>query len=458
MSFGAEDPGSMVPSAVDRGSFPLAYSQLAHWRAYRLHERPAIRQIASAIRIHGSLDSTLLLDCVAHLIARHDALRTRITIADGVPVQVLSAVSCPIAMRDLTGLSQAVRRSEIERLIGKAMMEPLDPTVGPLSVVNLLKTGEDEHALIWAMEHMISDASSMSLLLTELLTAYSNRLAGRGTGLAEVRCQFPAYAKRQRQTEPHLIARRIQYWDELRSTPYSRFAGHKSLPSASARGWGRAPFRMDEELKAALVEWCRVRRTTAVMGMLTAFTAAVLRWCKTKATVVQSMIDGRDIPEVENTVGYFACPLFIPVSLSGTDTLVDLLEAVKQSYCRAYHNLDYWYLHALPDPPPFTRSPAFNWVPYGPGFVRLASRKQTDAVSVSPIEFAHPMLTTMDRDCDPCVLLYEGDREILGEVLFPTGRFAAEEMAQFAAALRSAASTLVREGSTAVAALRIPGS
>lgn len=441
-------------SAAEGGTFPLAYSQLAHWRAYRLHERPAIRQIASAIRIRGPLDPALLLDCVAHLIERHDALRTRIAIAGEMKMQVLSAVKCPLAMEDLTGSSQSVRRSDIERLIGKAIMEPLDPTEGPLFSIGLLKTGEDEHALIWAMEHMISDASSMSLLLRELLSLYSSRLTGQGAGLDGVRCQFPAYAYRQRQAEPRLIARRTHYWDALRRTPYSRFAGHNSLPSASARGWGTAPFRIDAVLKAALVEWCRVRKTTAVMGMLTAFAAAVLRWCETRATIVQCMIDGRDIPELQNTVGYFACPLFIPICMSGTSTLVDLLEAIKQSYCTAYRNLDYWYLHALPDPPSFTRSPAFNWVPYGQSFARLASREQTEAVSISPIEFAHPMLTIMDRDCDPCVLLYEGDREILGEVLYPVSTFAAKEMREFTATLLSFAGTLVRDESIAVAAMR----
>ena len=68
---------------------PLAFSQLAHWHLYRLAERPAIRQIASATRLRGRLDLEALQESIRVIVRRHDALRMRVVDLEGAPIQEL---------------------------------------------------------------------------------------------------------------------------------------------------------------------------------------------------------------------------------------------------------------------------------------------------------------------------------------------------------------------------------
>jgi hypothetical protein len=59
----------------------LAFSQLARWNLHQLSQRRTIRQIASAVRLHGKINFNALTASIAEIVRRHDALRTRIVYA-----------------------------------------------------------------------------------------------------------------------------------------------------------------------------------------------------------------------------------------------------------------------------------------------------------------------------------------------------------------------------------------
>ena len=83
----AEAVGATLEPRRRSECVPLAFSQLAHWHLLNLGERPSLRQIASATHIRGDLDADSLRASIASIIDRHEALRTRVVVVDGIPLQ-----------------------------------------------------------------------------------------------------------------------------------------------------------------------------------------------------------------------------------------------------------------------------------------------------------------------------------------------------------------------------------
>jgi len=411
---------------------PLTFSQLAHWQTHRLGERPGIRQIASATRLRGRLNVDALQESLATVVRRHEALRTRIVPLDGDPMQEVTEGShTEIEIIDLSEVPQRYHEPEVATRIEQAILEPVDPCSDPLMTARLLKLGPQEHVLIVALEHIISDAFSMSILLRELFSAYVARLTKRALDLPNVPIQLADYAVWQRRTHSAFLDKHTPYWKRCLDTPRLRFPASKYLPHSTRVGWGSTAVHLDERLRSELRDWCKRRQTTLAMSVFAAYSALVLRWCDVSEGIFDFQSDGRVGRNTPNVIGYFATPLYVRAQLHPRDTLPELLARLPEEYCSAYEHADFSYLASRTPRPELTRNPGFNWVPSGPGLDLSALAGTDHELECSPVAFDHPMLKTLVSDDEPALLLYDDDREARGTINFPLDRLAAADMDRF---------------------------
>lgn len=412
---------------------PLAYSQLAHWNLYGLAQRPAIRQIAAALRMHGQLDLRALRLSIAAIVRQHDALRTRIVLIDEMPVQQIAGKGkFELSLDDLSQLPSAQQAAQVASSIEQQILQPVDVARDPLFTARLIQVGGDEHVLILAMEHMISDLYSLKLLIRDLRAAYSQASSSQPIVLPPIGLQFSEYASRQRAGHDSWIAQHGAYWGErLASWRRLRFPADAVAGSTAGEGRCHVPVRIDRRTKERLLELAQRQRTTLVMTVLTAYAALVLRWCDVREGVVQCQSDGRMDPSVENTIGYFAAALYLHVGLSPHDTWIDLLERVRQEYCEAYQHADFSYFAAQTPRHDFTLSTQFNWVPQGADFSAAPSAAPRPKIEWSPMPFVHPLLKRVELDIEPSILLFDSDDGIVGDLYFPPHRHSEPMMRRF---------------------------
>lgn len=432
---GAEPVESRLEPRRTHDRVPLAFSQLAHWYVYRLSERLAIRQVASATRLRGRLNIDALRHSAAEIVRRHDALRTRIVVCDGTPMQEIDeSGGCELEVDDLTNVSKRYHEVEVKRLIEQLILEPIDVAVGPLFGARVLKLCDDEHVLILAMEHMISDGFSLNVLARDLLTAYTQAVRGRACSLPPIPMQFADYAARQRSAQNKWIKKHGAYWTErLAGCQRLKFPEDRRSSTDVHVGWGTVPVQISRELKAELRQWCRLRQTTVVMSVFAAYVGLVLRWCDVPEAVFKYQSDGRSSSKVENAIGYFATLLYLRIQLREDDSFVDLIKQTTEEYCNAYEHADYFYMMAQVPRPEFTRNTVFNWLPRGsikPDLSYLDGSE--DAIACFPVRFEHPMVRNLELEDEPFVLLCDGDDEINGDVYFPLNRFSMGTMNRFA--------------------------
>jgi hypothetical protein len=413
-------------------SAPLAFSQLAYWNVYQLKEQRSQWFPASATRLRGPLNVQALEMSFAETIRLHDALRTRLVISEGIlQQQIVFPGDCAIQVDDLTHLPESLRETEMYRLTKEIVSEPTDVLSGPLIRVRLIRLTEDDHVLVLALEHMVSDGASMNILLQDLFLAYEQAEQDRAVALAEVPIQFADYAFRQQTTLNSWIKKHGAYWDKrLAGCQRLRFPEDKKLPASTCSGMGEVRVTIDGKLKAELREWSRQRRTTIVMSIFTAYVGLVLRWCDVSEAVVLYQIDGRIAPELERTIGFLASVLYLRVGFSQNDSFIMLLDRVIEEYCNAYEHADFSYIAAQVPTPAFVRNSCFNWRPKisSPGQLNLDGSQEVITRSQMVID---RQIDCSDVDIDPMIALVDAEEGIDVAVEFPRKRFSNETMERF---------------------------
>jgi hypothetical protein len=137
--------------------------------------------IPHALALSGRLDAGALGRAVDALVARHEALRTRLVAgADGCPVQVVDLPGpVPLGVADLSGLEPADRVAALRELIDAEAVRPFVLAAGPLLRVRLVRLAEGEHVLVVVVHHAVFDGWSAGVLVRELAALYGQEAGCR---------------------------------------------------------------------------------------------------------------------------------------------------------------------------------------------------------------------------------------------------------------------------------------
>src|SRR5262249_5968223 len=150
------------------GSVPISAAQQRLWFFDRMQPGTSHYNIALALHVRGALDERALAAAMDGVVRRHDALRTCIRDDHGLPrAEVRSFSGTAVRRVDLTGLPQAEREREADRLCAEAALTPFDLARGPMAAFLLVRLGADEHRLLFCMHHIASDGWSLGVAARE---------------------------------------------------------------------------------------------------------------------------------------------------------------------------------------------------------------------------------------------------------------------------------------------------
>src|SRR5262249_42906233 len=171
--------GRGVRAGEGGGGAPLSFAQERLWFLDQLAPGSAAYNMPVAERLSGPLRPDVLGRCLAEIERRHEVLRTRFAVRQGVPGQVVAPPrqrAGPLV--DLAGLPAAARESEAMRLAAAEARRPFDLAAGPLLRAAVLRLAGEEHVLAATMHHIASDGWSLRLLVGELAALYQAFAAG----------------------------------------------------------------------------------------------------------------------------------------------------------------------------------------------------------------------------------------------------------------------------------------
>ena len=416
-----------------RDRAPLTFSQVAYWNEQHLHERHVRREVASSTRLQGPLNVDVLRRCIAEMVQRHEALRSRIVHQDGILVQEIDEIgNSELVIIDLTHLQQSEQQFEVPRLISEHIEEKINVGTDPAFASSLLRLSQHEHVLTVSTVHTVADAVSRNILIRDIFSAYQQMLQDNTIALPLIPMQFADFAFWQQKMGERL-AQKCKSWSQhLSGCDRLRLPRDKQSGITNpSQGLGIIRLSIGSDSLSRLRECCRVMRTTPTMAMFTAFACFVLCWCDVAEGVFQYITDGRFGKNIQNTVGYFAFPLYLRVVLSVHDTFVDLLRKVTDEYCDAYEHLDYGCLKISSPQPAFVNNPSFNWGSQGPSTSLFDLELSEGALTGTFIPYRKDEIENFDVDEEPKIVFLERPEEILGAVTYPLNGISSKLMQRF---------------------------
>jgi amino acid adenylation domain-containing protein len=324
------------------GAFPLSFAQRGLWVVDRLAPGNPAYVIPAALRLTGRLDVHALHAALQEIVKRHAALQVTFGLREGEPVQVLPPELPVMALPevDLTGVT--ARDAELRRLVAEDARRPFDLETGPLLRATLVRLDDGEHAVLFALHHIVSDAWSLGVLVREVGTLYAAFAQGRPSPLPPLSLQYPDYVEWQRE---HLgggmLERQIAWWRErLAGAPALDLpADHRRPPVPRFRG-DVVSAHLPEAAAARFRDLCRSRGATLFMGLLAVFEALLARWSGQDDLVVGTTIANRRHSDLEGLIGLFVNTLALRADLAGDPPFRELLERVRTSTLQAYEHQD----------------------------------------------------------------------------------------------------------------------
>ena len=322
----------------------LSYAQLRQWFLWQLDPKSTAYHISGALKLHGALDVDALKNSFAALLERHASLRTVFRPdAQGLCEQVVQErVDLDIAVIDVArgpGDAEARAREEARRLSAT----PFDLTTGPLMRVGVIRLAPQEHVLVLAMHHIVSDGGSLHLLVGEFVAQYRARVLGERADLAPLPIRYIDYAAWQRNwLEAGEKDRQLAYWTERLGTgnPVLQLqADHSRRPNghytAARHGVDLAP-----ELVQALHKRARTGGATLFMVLLAAFQALLHRYSGQQDIRVGVSVANRHRAETEGIIGLFVNTQVMRSTVEGRMSLAKVLAQAKEAAIGAQAHQD----------------------------------------------------------------------------------------------------------------------
>jgi len=328
----------LVPVAGN--DLPLSFAQERLWFVDRLEPGSPTYNMPAVVRLHGALDVAALERALDALARRHESLRTVFPTVDGAPVQrVLPAAQLPFSIEDLAPLAEAEREETVVRRATEWAWRPFDLQAGPLFRAGLLRIADDDHVMMIAMHHIVSDGWSMGVFFRELAESYGAFLDGKEAALPALPVRYADYAVWQREwLSGDALDAQLGYWrDRLGGAP-AVLDLPLDRPRPAARGYrgGVHHFALPAERIEAVSALARREGATLFMALLAAFDLLLARYSGQEDIVVGTPIAGRTRRELEGLVGLFLNTLALRVDVSGDPTFRALLGRVRETTLGAY--------------------------------------------------------------------------------------------------------------------------
>lgn len=418
--------------AVIRG--PLTFQQLFLWDYFNLknNERPRDTHV---FRVVGSLNRDLLARSINEVTRRHDCLRTRIVMMDGILEQhVDEPVELDLEVIELENLSQNDRGIQARDFIDQFTKRKCNLAVGPSMDTALIRMTTDEHLFTWSIHHVISDATTCGIVLGEIWLLYNELLQGRQPHIARAPILYLDYAHWQHKTHDEWLQKHERYWkDRITSATCVHWPSVAHIADDEhANAWFEVNLSMPP--LAALHAMARFVRTTPAMVMLAVYAAAVASWCKQSVCTIPVNLAGRHRPEHEHAAGYFAQFLYVNVEINLNKTFLELLTAVSNEFRGALIHQDFGKVAAqVPD---VVLGSLFSWISWkgdALGFPPSAI-SNTIGITIRPFSFTRPPTRIAFRGIG--VFFFESEGEYTTRLWYRTDVFSKNTVERFATELQ----------------------
>ena len=347
-------------------SYPATPSQRRLWLLSQLDGGMEAYRIFGAQRLKGRL----LVDCFekafAFVVARHEILRTCFGLNEQGELQqyILPELQQVITVKDLSAAAEP--EQALEGYIQTENLEKFELSRAPLFHAALVKLGEDDHAFVLSIHHILADGWSLEVLTAEVLTVYNQLQQGKAAALPELAIQFKDYAvwlSAAGKTPSFTLSR--EYWLQqfAGEVPVLKLPAFRSRPLVKTFNGSQLRHSYSQTFTDRLKYFAQEHQLTPFMLLMTGVKILLSRYSNQYDITVGTPIAGREHPDLEGQVGLYLNTLAIRTVFDGNDTFLEALQKEKKQLLDAYAHQEFPFdslVEALDLERETSRSPLFD--------------------------------------------------------------------------------------------------
>jgi len=309
-------PARHLPVQAEQGKGPLSAMQARLVQILELNPASNSYNMPSAHRLRGPLDVARLERALAAFIDRHPALRTTLCREKGEWVQ---QVAPPGGWRlppleDVSALpDEATRLARVDERLAELVRRPVPLDRAPMASIALFRLAADDHILFVMPHHAIWDGWSFDILYRDLARDYA---APPEEPVTPTACSYLDFAHWHAGFlgSPEYARQREAARQRLRGAgPWRALTGDR--PRTGRMG-GASQDRLVSLPMAQVARLeQRARETDATLFhlLLAGTAAAIERSLGLQRLLLGTPMRGRNLPELEDVVGYFVN--LVPIAL-----------------------------------------------------------------------------------------------------------------------------------------------
>lgn len=315
--------------------YPLApMQQLMLMHSVRVHGSSTLTN-QFRYRLTGALDSTRFAAAWQQAIARHPALRTAFVWQDiDRPVQIVrTAVPVPWQYIELADAPENERQSRVAELQRSDRERGFDLVQAPLFRLTLIRTGVEEHLLLWSRHHLILDLWSVDILFGEVFACYNNASPDSALPAPGSYRDYIAWLERQDRQLAETFWR--DYLQDC-AAPTPMFAQRARRSTWSSAGQPAVSGKLDKAHSQRLIELARSRGVTFGSLIQGAVALLIAEHCACDDIIFGMTVSGRpqNLLNVEHTMGSFINNVPVRVRIDPDASVANWLTGLQQAHIR----------------------------------------------------------------------------------------------------------------------------
>ena len=341
----SEADKAQIGRRIDLHEYPLSYAQQRLWFLSQIEPDSPFYNIPGALRLHGELEPDALAHALNEIIQRHEVMRARLRTENGAPVQdVVDEQTLDLPVIDLRSFSGIAQDKQVEALVQKEGAWLFDLQLGPLIRACLLRLAEQEYILLVTLHHIIADGWSMGVLIAELQALYDSCVqGGKPCLLPDLAIQYADYAAWQRNwLDSGGADEQLSFWRQklADAPPLLELPLDHPRPAILSHRGRHVKFALSAGLSVRLKALAKEQNATLFMVLLAGFLAMLYRYTSQEDINIGTPVANRNRVETEGLIGFFVNTLVLRSQISGAESFLDLLAAVRRTALEAFDHQD----------------------------------------------------------------------------------------------------------------------
>jgi amino acid adenylation domain-containing protein len=325
------------------GDLPLSFAQLRLWFIDQMQPGSPAYNAPQSVRLIGELNVDALQRTLSEIVRRHEVLRTTFALVGGEPVQrVNTARPITMPMVDLSELNERAI-TETRRLAVEESARPFDLERDLMIRTTLVRTGEEDHVVLFTMHHIVSDGWSQGVLMREVSILYEAFSEGMLAPLEELPIQYGDFAVWQREwLSGEVLEEQLGYWKRQLggAARMLEIPSDKPRPSALSYRGAVEPISLNNKVRDGLRDLNRREGVTMFMTLLAVLKLLLYKYSGQEGISVGTGVANRTRKETEGLIGFFVNTLVLRTDLSGGPTFRELLKREREVVLEAYAHQD----------------------------------------------------------------------------------------------------------------------